>query len=73
MDYQPKHCLTRLFEAAVTIAVSAYLIRLAVLYIASVKWQLCAIAGIAVLAAVGYRLYRWRRRSRGWRDEDENF
>lgn len=70
---EPKRLLDRLLECAVILALSAYLIKLAVFYIVSVKWQLLAIAGIIVLAVAGYRLYRWRRGSRGWRDDDEKF
>ncbi len=60
MNNQPKHWLERIFEAAIIIALSAYLIRLAACYIVD---ALPIIIIIVTLVVVGIVLYRiWKRK-----------
>lgn len=58
MENQPKHWLEKILEAAIIIALSAFLIRLAVCYILQ---ALPVIAIVATLITVGVILYRiWK-------------
>ena len=54
--------LTRLLEAAVIIALSGFLIKLGIGFLADVWVGLVILAVISCLGAAGYRLYKF------WRD-----
>lgn len=53
-----------LFEAAVIIAASGYLIRLGVQFFLEVWWVLLIIAAVTVGAAIGWRIWKNRHRDR---------
>ncbi len=62
MEYQPKKLITRILEYAGLIALSAFLVRLAVGCILEIWPVLLVIFVIAVGSVIGYRI--WRNRSR---------
>lgn len=58
---EPRGFLTRLLECAFIFALSAWLIKTAVRYLEEVWPALTALAIIALLSLIGWRIYRhWR-------------
>ena len=60
MDNQPRRWLERLLEAAIIFALSAYLIKLAVCYIAQIWPALVIIATVLIVGVIAYRI--WKRK-----------
>ena len=69
----PRSLIQRILEAAVTLAVSGFLIRTAVCFVTSVWLQIVVIAGIIAVCTAGYRLYRYYRDSGKWRDDNDQY
>ena len=65
MDNQPKRWLERLLEAAIVIAISAYLIRLAACYFVQALPVLAIIATIVVTGILVYRIWK-RKHDSNW-------
>ena len=60
---EPRHgLLSRLLEAAVVIALSGFLIKLGISFLADVWVGLVIIAVVSCLGVAGYRIYKF------WRD-----
>ena len=68
---EQKNWVTRVLEACIALAISAFLIHTAVSYIWCVKYQIMAIAGIIILAIVIYRILRYLHNSGRWRDDHD--
>ncbi|MBQ9016129.1 MAG: hypothetical protein IJ109_08415 [Firmicutes bacterium] len=58
MDNQPRRWLERLLEAAIVLALSAYLIKLAVCFIMQVWPVLVIIATVVIAGVVAYRIWK---------------
>ena len=58
MDSQPKKLITRILEFAVLFALSAYLLKLGVVYLCQIRVALIVIAVISGVVLVGYRIYK---------------
>ena len=65
MDNQPRRWLERLLEAAVILAVSAYLIRLAACYFAEALPFIIIVVTIVVVGIVAYRIWK-RKHDSNW-------
>lgn len=66
MENQPKRWLEKLLESAVILALSAFLIKLALCWLYAV-WPILVVIATVVVAVgvVAYRIWR-RRRDSGW-------
>ena len=66
MENQPKRWLERLLESAVILALSAFLIKLALCWLYAV-WPILVVIATVVVAVgvVAYRIWR-RKRDSGW-------
>lgn len=60
MEYQPKKLITRILEFAAVFALSAFLLRLGVLYLKEIRWALLIIALLTAAAVVGYRIWKYK-------------
>ena len=69
--YNPRSIAERILEAAVMIFIAAYLIKLAVGYVISVRLALIIIGSIIILFIAGIRLYRYFVSRNGWKEHDE--
>lgn len=58
MNYQPKHWLERLLEAAIIIALSAFLIRLAACYIVEALPVIVIIGTLVIVGVIAYRIWK---------------
>ena len=65
MENQPKRWLERLLESAVILALSAFLIKLALCWLYAVWPILAIIATVVAVGVVASRIWR-RRRDSGW-------
>lgn len=65
MENQPKRWLERLLETAVILALSAFLIKLALCWLYAVWPILAIIATVVAVGVVAYRIWR-RKRDSGW-------
>lgn len=62
----PKRFIERLFEFCVTLAVSAYLLRLAARWLTEAAPYLLIAAVIVLIAIIGYRIYQHHKNSGNW-------
>jgi len=60
VEYQPKKLITRILEFAAVFALSAFLLRLGVLYLKEIRWALLIIALLTAAAVVGYRIWKYK-------------
>ena len=58
MNYPPKHWLERILEAAIIIALTAFLIRLAACYIVEALPIIIIVATLVVVGIVAYRIWK---------------
>jgi len=58
MENQPKKLITRILEFAALFALSAYLMKLGVVYLCQIRVALIVIAVISGVVLVGYRIYK---------------
>ena len=58
MDNQPRRLLERLLEAAIVLAISGYLIRLAACYFVQALPLIIVVVVLGVGGLVGYRIWR---------------
>ena len=58
MNYQPKHWLERILEAAIIIALSAFLIRLAACYIVEALPIIVIIGTLVIAGVIAYRIWK---------------
>ena len=65
MGNQPKHWLERILEAAIIIAVSAYLIKLAACYVVQVWPVLVILATVVIGGVIAYRIWK-RKHDSNW-------
>ena len=65
MDNQPKRWLERILEAAIIIAISAYLIRLAACYIVQALPIIIIVATLVIVGIVAYRIWK-RKHDSNW-------
>ena len=65
MDNQPKRWLERILEAAIVIAISAYLIRLAACYFVQALPVIIVVAALVTAGLVAYRIWK-RRHDSNW-------
>ena len=65
MENQPKRWLEKLLESAVILALSAFLIKLALCWLYAVWPILVVIATVVAVGVVAYRIWR-RKRDSGW-------
>ncbi|NBK77449.1 hypothetical protein D5272_02320 [bacterium D16-76] len=62
----PKKLITRIVEACALLALSAFLLRLAVAYLLEIWVYLLVIAVIAIAAVIGWRVYKFYRSQGKW-------
>ena len=62
----PKKLITRLVEACSLLALSAFLLRLAVAYLLEIWVYLLIIVVIAALGVIGWRIYKFYRSQGKW-------
>ena len=65
MENQPKRWLEKRLESAVILALSAFLIKLALCWLYAVWPILVVIATVVAVGVVAYRIWR-RKRDSGW-------
>ena len=65
MDNQPKRWLERILEAAIIIAISAYLIRLAACYFVQALPVIIVVTVLVIAGLVAYRIWK-RRHDSNW-------
>ena len=58
MDNQGKRLIARILEFAALFALSAYLLKLGVVYLCQIRVALIVIAVISGVGLVGYRIYK---------------
>lgn len=58
---EPRRLSEKLLEAAILLAVSAWLIRFGLASLWEVRYPLMALIAIAAIAVLLWRLYQWRR------------
>ena len=58
MDNQGKRLIARILEFAALFALSAYLLKLGVVYLCQIRVALIVIAVISGVVLVGYRIYK---------------
>ena len=63
MDNQPKRWLEKILEAAIIIALSAHLIRLAACYFVQALPVLTVIATITLIIIIAYRIWKHKKDS----------
>ena len=69
--YHPRTLVERILEAAVMLFIAAYLIKLAVGYVVSVRLALIIIGSIVLLFVIGFRLYHYFIRHNNWKEHDD--
>jgi len=62
----PKKLITRIVEACALLALSAFLLRLAVAYLLEIWVYLLIIVVIAALGVIGWRIYKFYRSQGKW-------
>jgi hypothetical protein len=62
----PKKLITRIVEACALLALSAFLLRLAVAYLLEIWVYLLVIAVIAIAGVIGWRVYKFYRSQGKW-------
>ena len=65
MNYSPKNWLERILEAAIIIAVSAFLIRLAACYIVEALPIIIIVVTLVIVGIVVYRIWK-RKHDSNW-------
>lgn len=63
---EPKRLAERIFEFCAVLALSAFLIRLAVYYILEIWPYLLAIATIVLVCVIGWRVYKFYHSQGKW-------
>jgi hypothetical protein len=66
MEPRPKRLITYVLEFSAVFALAAFLIRLGVCYLMSVRVALIVLAVTALSAAVGFRIWRYQRERTKW-------
>jgi hypothetical protein len=62
----PKKLITRIVEACALLALSAFLLRLAVAYLLEIWVYLLVIVVIAIATIIGWRVYKFYRSQGKW-------
>ncbi len=62
----PKKLITRILESCALLALSAFLLRLAVAYLLEIWVYLLVIVVIAALGVIGWRIYKFYRSQGKW-------
>ena len=62
----PKKLITRILESCALLALSAFLLRLAVAYLLEIWVYLLIIVVIAALGVIGWRIYKFYRSQGKW-------